>query len=231
MAPAGVGVGRLRSGPVGLADLAERNGGSTPSTTAQWGTPQPLEGGVPFEKLGVEEPDLVAEPPAGREDVGQDQPAGDPPVLVAVVVEDRPGQVGAAERLVEPPGDQPGDRVGRARDGRSRGSRRPAGPPRPADGPRRRARRRRRTRAAWSRQKPTTVTSNRVSSASGSGGTSSTPPRGRVEPEPAADPRGDPPDLSASGCSARGISLGGREPRPIASEATLNANPASPADS
>ena len=88
-------------------------GGSTPSTAAQCGTPEPEPWpGSPSKSSGVEEADLVAEAPAEGVDVGQGEPAGDPPVVVAVVVEDGAGQVGAAEGVIEPAGDQSGDRLG-----------------------------------------------------------------------------------------------------------------------
>ena len=116
MAPARVGMGGLRSGSVGVADLRRAEW----RIDAEHGRPvgHPPGGcsrGFAFEQLGIEEADLVAEPSGRREHVGEDQPAGDPPIFVAIVNEDRSGQVGAAESVIEPTGDESGDGVGGGR--------------------------------------------------------------------------------------------------------------------
>ena len=223
---AGVGVGRLGPGPVGVADPggAERRGDpedGRPVGAARAGR----RAGSPSKARG-----RGTGPPRGtpgRRGRRRGGPAtGRPASRRRRRRRGSPGQVGAAEGPVEPPGGQPGDRLGgvgwppeglqKTRRADSASRRAAASSPGPGSDC-----------AAWSRQKPTMATSKRVSRASGSGGTSSVAAAaGRARA--GGGPGGDPADLVGVGLLGRGTSLGGREPRPIASEATLKANAGQP---
>ncbi len=55
------------------------------------------------EQVGIEEPDLLAKSPTSTSSgvIGMDEPSGDPPGIVAIVVEDVAGDVRASKRSIE----------------------------------------------------------------------------------------------------------------------------------
>lgn len=103
-----VGVKGLRSSSIGVADLIEAERGVNSQDTGPVRDPV-IGAGFGLEEFRIEIADLVAKSPALRVMIGEDEPPGDSPVLVAVVIEDGSGQIGATEGPIDPASHQPGD--------------------------------------------------------------------------------------------------------------------------
>ena len=158
-----------------LRTCAELNGGAIPRTDGPGRGRRRRAPGRRVHEVAVPLPDRLEEPGAAGQVVGIDEPSGDPQRVVPLVVEDLAGEVGPAERAVEPPAQEPRQRLqgrgmprGVAPEQGVRGLDQPIAPRSRARGPGRVS-----PAATWARQKPTTVISKSVSSSSASGGRSS----------------------------------------------------------
>jgi hypothetical protein len=108
---ADIRMSRPRPRPIGRADAIEAERREQSEHIRPGGNRS--RGVADFEQVGIEFDDLIAEPSraADREGVGMDEPAGDPPEVVAVVVENGTRHVGPAKDGIEPTAEQAGHRV------------------------------------------------------------------------------------------------------------------------